>query len=120
MDDTIEATIESLGDRGDGIAVIDGERVFVAGALPGERVQVRRTSDRQRAYLLAVLESSPSRAKPPCPHFGVCGGCAAQHLAPDAYAAWKRGMVVTALERRGFTAPLVGALLRTPPGTRRR
>ena len=38
-----------------------------------------------------ILTSSPQRAEPPCPHFSDCGGCALQHLQPEAYQEFKRG-----------------------------
>jgi 23S rRNA (uracil1939-C5)-methyltransferase len=64
-----------------------GKTVFVAGALPGERIRFRR-SRRHRQHddgeLLEVLEPSSERVEAGCPHFGVCGGCALQHLEPSA------------------------------------
>ena len=64
-----------------------GKTVFVAGALPGERVSFRRASfhrSHDEAELVEVLEPSPHRVTPRCAHFGVCGGCALQHLDPAA------------------------------------
>ena len=63
-----------------------GKTVFVAGALPGERVSFRRRGfhkSHDEAELIEVLEASPHRVTPRCAHFGVCGGCAMQHLDPD-------------------------------------
>ncbi len=58
---------------------------------------------------------------PPCPHFaGGCGGCALQHWQDSAYAGWKRGLVVAAISRVGFSAETVAPLVRTPPRSRRR
>jgi 23S rRNA (uracil1939-C5)-methyltransferase len=56
--------------------------VFVEGALPGERAAVQimtggKHFDLGRANRL--LNESPGRRAPRCPHFGVCGGCATQH-----------------------------------------
>ncbi|MEH3116108.1 MAG: RNA methyltransferase [Methylorubrum populi] len=85
-------TIARLGARGDGLAA-DG--LPVPGALPGERVRVRREG--RIGALRAVEAASPERIAPFCPSFPACGGCAVQHLAPDPYADWKRGIVVQAL-----------------------
>lgn len=107
-----------LGARGDGVAA-DG--LHVPGALPGERVRVGPAEERRgvrRAALDAVLAPSPDRVAPFCPYFGTCGGCAIQHLAPEPYAAWKRGLVVTALSRAGIDAPV--APLRDAHGAGRR
>jgi 23S rRNA (uracil1939-C5)-methyltransferase len=82
----------------------------VPGALPGERVRVR--SEGRRTELVEILSASPERAKPYCPWFGRCGGCAAQHMSDALYRDWKRGLVVDALRRAGVEArvsPLVDA-----------
>lgn len=115
MDEILELEIRRLGASGDGIA--DGP-IFVAGALPGERVRVRRIG-KERARLLDVLAGARARVAAPCAHFGTCGGCAVQHLADDAYAQWKVSLVETALAARGLAAT-VEPLVRIAPGTRRR
>jgi 23S rRNA (uracil1939-C5)-methyltransferase len=66
--------------------------------------------DRRR--LLRVQQPSAQRIEPICPHFGVCGGCAMQHLSEETYRNWKRGLVVTALSQAGIevaVAPLIDA-----------
>ena len=57
---------------------------------------------------------------PLCVHFGVCGGCAHQDMAPGAYRAMKRDLVVNALARQGFSDAVVGEIVEVPPATRRR
>ncbi len=89
--------IERLGSRGDGIAA-DG--TAVAYALPGERVAIERRGS--RGELVSVETPSPERVDPVCAYVGRCGGCAVQHLAPEPYAAWKRGLVVQALAQAGL------------------
>jgi 23S rRNA (uracil1939-C5)-methyltransferase len=54
-----------------------------------------------------------------CPHFGICGGCAAQDKTPTAYRAWKRGFAEAALRRAGVKAE-IGDLVAVPPASRRR
>src|SRR5215467_799001 len=49
---------------------------------------------------------SAERIAPACEHFGVCGGCALQHVAGARYRDWKRGLVVAALARAGIDAPV--------------
>jgi 23S rRNA (uracil1939-C5)-methyltransferase len=83
-------------DTGEGLARADGARVFVAGALPGERV--RAAAERGgRGRLLRVLDPSPERVAPRCRHAGECGGCAWQHLAYPAQLREKRARVAAAL-----------------------
>jgi 23S rRNA (uracil1939-C5)-methyltransferase len=102
--------IERLGNRGEGVAMLGAQRVFVPYALPGETVIAEVDGDQAR--LLEIIEPSPQRIAPICPHFEDCGGCAVQALRADAYAEWKRGLVGTALLNAGLqcdVAPLVDA-----------
>src|SRR5690606_31171860 len=72
------------------------------------------------ARAVAWLARGEARAEPPCPHFGECGGCALQHVAPDFYAAWKRALIETALRRRGVDAGRIAPIVTVAPGSRRR
>jgi 23S rRNA (uracil1939-C5)-methyltransferase len=105
--------IGRLGQHGDGIAEGSDGPIYIPGALPGETVEVDAVPghpDRRR--LVAVQQSSAQRIDPICPHFGVCGGCAMQHLAEESYRNWKRDLVVTALSQAGIdatVAPLIDA-----------
>lgn len=109
--------IDSLGAGGDGVARGEKGPVYVPFALPGETVTAAVHGP--HADLVAVLEPSPQRVAPACRHFGVCGGCALQHLEPEAYRAWKRGVVVAELARHRIDAE-VAPLMSFPAGTRRR
>jgi 23S rRNA (uracil1939-C5)-methyltransferase len=116
--DGIETTITSLGHLGDGVAEVDGASLFVPRTLAGERVVIRPTDD-GRADLVRIIEPSSTRVKAPCRHFGQCGGCSLQHVAPDTYAAWKREQVSIALKTRGIEVD-VDPLVTSAPRTRRR
>lgn len=107
--------IARLGHAGDGVTA-DG--LFVAGTVPGDVVRVTREGG--RGYVFELIQQGPARAAPPCVHFGTCGGCALQHVARDAYLAWKRDLVVTALKQRGFADVAVDEIRAVAPGTRRR
>ncbi|MGL4441653.1 MAG: RNA methyltransferase, partial [Bosea sp. (in: a-proteobacteria)] len=98
-------TIDRLGGRGDGVAGEGGAAQFVAGALPGEVVEVAGLGDQAR--LLRVVSASPDRVEPICPLFGNCGGCAVQHLAAAPAAAWKKGLVEQALKRAGIETTIL-------------
>ncbi len=103
-----EADIVSLAHDGRGVARIGGKAVFIAGALPGERVRVRVTGRRRKldeAVLEEVLVPSPDRVIPRCEHFGVCGGCSLQHLAPVAQLAAKQAQLLEDLQRIGHVTP---------------
>jgi 23S rRNA (uracil1939-C5)-methyltransferase len=120
-----EAEILDLTHDGRGVARVDGKAVFIDGALPGERVRYRvfkRRRQMDEAGLVEVLAASPDRVVPPCPHFGVCGGCSLQHLAGPAQLAAKERQLLDTLERIGRVRPeRVLAPLRGPEwGYRRR
>ena len=101
------ATVGGLTHTGEGI-IRGGKAVFVAGALPGESVSFRRTrSHRQHdeAELVEVLTAAPERVTPRCAHFGVCGGCALQHLIPAGQLQVKHQELRDNLERVGKVTP---------------
>lgn len=101
------ATVAALTHDAQGI-VRQGKAVFVAGALPGESIRFRRTRHHRQhdeAELLEVLEPSAARVVPRCAHFGVCGGCALQHLAPEAQLEAKQTELRDNLERVGRVSP---------------
>jgi 23S rRNA (uracil1939-C5)-methyltransferase len=113
----VEAGVEDLAHDGRGITRVDGRAVFVPGALPGERVRLRPSGRRhgvEEGELLEVLQASPQRVEPACPHFGVCGGCVLQHLAPEAQVAFKQAQLLQGLERIGGVRP--GAVLQPLTG----
>ena len=75
---------------------------FVAGALPGERVEVRPTREARtwrRGEVARVIEAAPGRVPPPCPLAGQCGGCDWQHVALAEQTALRRGVVADQLRR---------------------
>ena len=123
MGEPVELTVVAMGDSGDGIARTAGGTVFLPRTLPGEQVRPRMLGRRGGGLLAeaeARLVDSPDRVSPPCPHFGVCGGCALQHWAARPYADWKRAKLVDALARAGFDGVPVAPLAGVPPHTRRR
>lgn len=100
--------IESLDLEGQGVAHLDGKVVFVDGALPGETAEieiVRRKKSFDKARLLRIKKASSQRVIPLCPHFGVCGGCAMQHLDAAAQVAIKQRVLEDNLERIGKVIP---------------
>jgi 23S rRNA (uracil1939-C5)-methyltransferase len=100
--------IIDLAQDGRGVARVDGKTVFIDDALPGERVEWRRLK-RGRNFdegrLERVLEPAADRIEPRCAHFGVCGGCALQHLAPERQLEFKQRQLYEALTRIGKVTP---------------
>lgn len=120
---TVSLTIDRIGGRGDGIAEFQGRPVYVPFTAPGDEIRARlegRRGDGQAATLTEILAPGPDRQAPACRHFGQCGGCALQHLKPEAYRAWVRERVRLALAHQGLGDVPVAQPLSTEPGGRRR
>ncbi len=103
-----ECVIEDLSHDGRGVARDDGKTIFVHGALAGERVMVKRTAKRRQfdeGVAVEILAAAPDRVDPKCPHFGVCGGCALQHLEADAQIAAKQSVLAANFARIGKVTP---------------
>jgi 23S rRNA (uracil1939-C5)-methyltransferase len=104
----LTATIVDLTHEGVGVADLDGKRVFVADALPGERVEIALRKRRRKireADLVRIVDASPARVAPACEYFGRCGGCALQHLAHAAQVELKQNVVAETLKRIGRVEP---------------
>lgn len=104
-----EVQISDLTHDGRGVARrADGKAVFVAGALPGERVMASQTG-RHRSFdeakTVEVLEAAPERVAPRCAHFGTCSGCALQHYAEDQQILAKQRVLMENFERIGHVVP---------------
>ncbi|NWG25508.1 MAG: class I SAM-dependent RNA methyltransferase [Pseudorhodoplanes sp.] len=117
---TERLVVAHIGHRGDGIADTAEGPVYIPCTLPGETVETEPFPGHpDRRLLLRIVEPSPDRIAPICPHFGTCGGCALQHWAEPHYRAWKRDLVVSALDNLHIEAP-VGELIDAHGEGRRR
>ena len=110
----MEVVIEKLGHRGDGIA--EGP-IYAARTLPGEVVAGDVHNGRIREP--RILQSSPERVAPPCPHYRSCGGCALQHASDGFVERWKVEVVRQALSAQGIEAVVAG-IATSPSHSRRR
>ena len=113
------AQIVDLAQDGRGLARMDGKVTFIADALPGETVQfkyLRKGRDIDEGQVVSVTQASPDRVQPQCAHFGICGGCALQHLAPAKQIEFKQKQLLDAFERIGkvhaaeIAPPILGAV----------
>src|ERR1700693_1753678 len=98
--------IESLDMEGRGIGHLHnedgtpGKVIFVEGALAGERVSFssyRKKPKWEAANMTALHRESSMRVQPECAYFGLCGGCAMQHLEPSAQVAAKQRVLEDSL-----------------------
>jgi 23S rRNA (uracil1939-C5)-methyltransferase len=100
--DRLHVRVSSLDDEAAGMALVDGVRVHVAGALPDEEVDatVAHISPHRPdawATLGAVTSPSPARVVPVCPAYGACGGCVLEHMDYARQLEWKQAHVQAAL-----------------------
>ncbi|GHV80980.1 23S rRNA (uracil-5-)-methyltransferase RumA [Spirochaetia bacterium] len=106
----VSGMVERIAAGGAGVLTVQGKRVFMEGAAPGDRVTGRITVENRRwdrAELVELAEASPLRATPFCPLYGSCGGCSLQHLAYEAQLAEKARILRDAFTRLG-DIPLPG------------
>ena len=104
----MQTLITALTHDARGIATIDGKTVFIEGALPGETVEFIYTKKRGKfdeAKVTEIIHQSPERVEPRCQHFGVCGGCALQHLSSEGQIALKQKLLLDQLEHFGKVQP---------------
>lgn len=100
-------TVEKLVFGGKALARSGGKAVFIPFALPDEELEITLTADRRdysEAVIKKILNPSPHRVTPPCPHFGVCGGCNLQ-TAEGAYQHRLRTSMVEELLTRARLVP---------------
>lgn len=103
--------LDAMTYGGDAIGRADGKAVFVRGGIAGERVRAEIVEERgrfARARVAEVIEPSPDRVRPRCPHFGFesnsCGGCHWQHVDYAAQMRFKADVVREQFRRIGRIA----------------
>lgn len=96
----------------------DGRPVFVPFVMAGENAEVEVEDEGQtycRGKLLRLIQSSPERIEPRCPHFGVCGGCHYQFISYASQTRLKQQIVIDQLKRIGkFDNPPVKEIIPSP------
>ena len=91
-----EITVDAMAHGGEAVGRIDGKAHFVAGAIPGERIEIEIFKEKSRwarGRLIEILDASPDRVDPPCPAYPVCGGCTWQHASYERQLEWKHETV---------------------------
>ena len=112
-----EYIVKNLGHMGDGVVSTSTGEYYAPFTLPGEKIEA--SGKAKRLDEVRILDASPERADPPCPHFGKCGGCQLQHFQETAYQAWKRQLLIDNLQRTGISFP-VDPLITFPANSRRK
>jgi len=102
--ESLELRVEDLVFGARGIAKQDDFVWFVDGGIPGQKVVARIHRIHRsygEAYVETVVEPSPYQITPPCPYFGICGGCQLQHLKYDIQIQAKTRQIKEILEHLG-------------------
>jgi len=89
---------------GYGLGFLDGKAVFVPYSVPGDVVELEDISRRRGVEwgsIGQIVEPSPHRVEPFCPHYSVCGGCDWQHIEYSCQLEYKRSIVEDTLQRIG-------------------
>ncbi len=80
---TLELYIHSSEFPGYGITFYEGMKIYIKGAVPGQKVNARITKKKKNyaeAKIVDIIERAPYEIDPLCPHFGICGGCSSQNV----------------------------------------
>ncbi len=100
----LTVSIDRLVFGGEGIASVDGFKLFVPDTVPGDKVlvEVRKVrSHYGEGKRLKLLEASPIRVPARCKHFEICGGCKWQFLDYAEQVKIKEQLVKDSLHRLG-------------------
>jgi len=118
-----EVPVTAIGAQGDGIASLDGQKIFIPGGLPGDTATVREVGAAGKKgprFSTVVTEKGTGHQQPPCAHFGACGGCSLQHMTPTVYQDWMAGRLLDPLGQHGLKVQTVLPPVLSPPASRRR
>ncbi|NLK05680.1 MAG: class I SAM-dependent RNA methyltransferase, partial [Spirochaetales bacterium] len=97
--------IEKLVQGGDGLSTTDeGKRLFIPEVLENEVVEAKIIQQKPGyaiGEVTSIVEASDVRIHPPCPYWGICGGCDFQYAHPEAQGGIKQQIVLDNLARLG-------------------
>jgi len=115
---TMIGQVQVVSKGGQGIVFHEGRPVFLAGVIPGERVEFTVTGQKGAVgfgSLARIIEPSPQRRVPPCPHYERCGGCNFQHIAAAEQVVLKQAILIDNLKRLAHVSlPFVPPVLPSP------
>lgn len=107
MTNTHQVEITKITPTGHGLAEIDGKKVFVSKALPGEKCSISITKENSKysfAKVESIESSSSSRIEPECDVFDKCGGCSLSMLSYEDQISNKQQWIDELCKRNGFKA----------------
>lgn len=109
--------IEDIEFPAEGIAICEDKKVYIKGAVPGQKVTARITKKREdyaKAKLICVKENIPEAIEPACPDFGNCGGCIYQFLTYEDQLKLKEKQVLNLFKKAGIDGFKYEGILGSP------
>ncbi len=100
----VRLKIDSLSYGPYGIGRDQGRVIMVPQTAPGDEGEVKIVEEKRNyavGELTRLVKPSSVRQAPPCPYFGICGGCPWQHIEYKAQLAAKEKSITDALQRIG-------------------
>ena len=119
----LTARMDGYTSEGAGVCHVNGQAVFVPGAMDGELWDIRIvkvTSSLAWGRGEKLLDPSPGRIEPDCAAFPRCGGCALRHMRYEEELAFKLRRVNDALRRIGGLALEIREILPAGEDARQR
>jgi 23S rRNA (uracil1939-C5)-methyltransferase len=111
--------VQANAKGGAGVIHEPDKTVFIPGVIAGETVEYAPLSRRKSVWqgkLLRVLEASPQRIEPPCPHYRECGGCNLKHMSYEEQLRSKSGILLANLKKIAGLVPAdAPGILPSPP-----
>jgi len=104
MNQQFPVKIEDMTFRRYGVARIGGKVVFVPFSATGDEGWIEIVEEKRQyaiGKLTELTHPSPWRVHPPCPYFGICGGCQWQHIDYSLHGNIKEDILKDILRRLG-------------------
>ena len=120
---TYKIKAEQIVTGGDCLSSIDGKKVFVPLAIPGEELEIEITKefrDYSQGRIVSVLSPSPHRVQPFCPLYGTCGGCNMMHIDTGFQQELRKSILREAFLREGLEPPDIEVVAGADRGYRAR
>lgn len=101
----MKVEILRFDDFGRGICYVNDKVTFVPFSMPGDILEIKITKEKKNyneGKIVNIIKASKDRVAPPCPYFGVCGGCTYQMLHYEESILEKQNNVINYFKKNGF------------------
>ena len=101
----MKVEILRFDDFGRGICYVNDKVTFVPFSMPGDVLEIEITKGKKNyneGKIVKIIKPAKNRVAPPCPYFGVCGGCTYQMLHYEESILEKQNNVINYFKKNGF------------------